>query len=98
VPESALFRSAGRSLQSNMPLTEYSCEVIVVAWPVEVTSQFETWYLGLGATDREAVNAAVGALEENGPGGIARRSLRPTTCTTPTSKNCAMKAFYHRSD
>jgi len=51
-----------------MQLTEYSREVIVVSWPVEVTSQLETWYAGLGETDRAAVNAAVDVLQERGPG------------------------------
>jgi hypothetical protein len=37
-------------------------------WPVEVTNEFEAWYAGLAETDREAVNAAVDALEERGPG------------------------------
>ena len=37
-------------------------------WPVEVTDEFESWYLGLAETGREAVNAAVDALEERGPG------------------------------
>lgn len=67
MPESALSSATG-SRPSHMHLTEYSREVIVVAWPVEVTSQFESWYSGLGDTDREAVNAAVDALEGRGPG------------------------------
>ncbi|MGD0018108.1 MAG: type II toxin-antitoxin system RelE/ParE family toxin [Candidatus Limnocylindrales bacterium] len=37
-------------------------------WPVEVTDQFESWYVGLADPDRDAVNAAVDALEERGPG------------------------------
>jgi hypothetical protein len=37
-------------------------------WPIEVTDQFETWYAGLSQIDREAVNAAVDALEQRGPG------------------------------
>jgi len=37
-------------------------------WRVEVTNEFEAWYTGLAETDREAVNAAVDALEERGPG------------------------------
>jgi hypothetical protein len=37
-------------------------------WPIEVTAQFESWYLGLREPDREAVNAAVDALERSGPG------------------------------
>src|SRR5271157_5308707 len=52
-----------------MPLPEYASEVIVaVSWPVEVTAKFEAWYDALAETDREAVNAAVDALEERGPG------------------------------
>jgi hypothetical protein len=52
-----------------MPLWEYAREVIVaVSWPVEVTTEFEDWYVALADTDREAVNAAVDALEERGPG------------------------------
>jgi hypothetical protein len=39
-----------------------------MAWPVEVTVEFEAWYSGLGNSDREAVNAAVDAVEERGPG------------------------------
>ena len=38
-----------------------------MAWPVEVTEQFEVWYLGLAEIDREAVNAAVDFLEDRGP-------------------------------
>jgi len=34
----------------------------------------------------------------SGRAGIGRRSPRPMTCTTPTWRNCAMKAFYPRSD
>jgi hypothetical protein len=49
-------------------LTAYAREVIVMPWPVEVTDEFESWYLGLAETDREAVNAAVDTLEERGPG------------------------------
>ena len=37
-------------------------------WPVEVTNDFEAWYAALGEVDREAVNAAVDALEVRGPG------------------------------
>jgi hypothetical protein len=36
-------------------------------WQVEVTNDFEAWYAGLDEVDREAVNAAVDALEERGP-------------------------------
>ena len=36
-------------------------------WPVEVTNDFEAWYGSLGEIDREAVNAAVDALEKRGP-------------------------------
>ena len=37
-------------------------------WPVEVTHEFESWYVSLVEADREAVNALVDALEERGPG------------------------------
>jgi hypothetical protein len=37
-------------------------------WPIEVTDEFERWYVGLAATDREAVNISVDILEERGPG------------------------------
>ena len=39
-----------------------------MAWPLEVTAELEAWYSGLEDADREAVNAAVDALEERGPG------------------------------
>jgi hypothetical protein len=38
-----------------------------MAWPVEVTVEFEAWYSRLGDADREAVNAAVDTLEVRGP-------------------------------
>ena len=39
-----------------------------MAWPVEVTVEFEALYSRLEAADREAVNAAVDTLEDRGPG------------------------------
>lgn len=36
-------------------------------WDVEVTDEFKTWYWILDEEDRDAVNAAVTVLEEQGP-------------------------------
>ncbi len=40
---------------------------VVMAWEVEYTNEFETWWDSLTDDDRDAIDAAVALLEERGP-------------------------------
>ena len=50
-------------------LTEYSVKPIIwaVAWDVEFTDEFGTWWDGLTAEEQESVDFGVGLLIERGP-------------------------------
>lgn len=39
-----------------------------MAWEVEYTDEFETWWIELSAAERESVAAYVALLEDRGPG------------------------------
>ncbi|MHB8620634.1 MAG: type II toxin-antitoxin system RelE/ParE family toxin [Chloroflexota bacterium] len=57
-----------------------------MAWEVEVTEQFESWYLALAEPEQLAINAVVDVLEESGP------SLgRPYADTSSGSRHPNMK-------
>lgn len=38
-----------------------------MAWDVEYTDEFETWWVGLEEEEQIVIDAAVGLLEEKGP-------------------------------
>ncbi len=38
-----------------------------MAWEVEYTDEFESWWLGLSADEQESITAYVGLLEAKGP-------------------------------
>ncbi|MEZ4498779.1 MAG: type II toxin-antitoxin system RelE/ParE family toxin [Thermomicrobiales bacterium] len=57
-----------------------------MAWDIEITDQFEEWYLSLDEAERASVTAAVGELELAGP------SLsRPWADTIKGSRHAGMK-------
>ena len=52
-----------------MPLTTYSLAAILgaVAWTVEVTGEFETWWDGLSEEERVSIDGMIHVLEAHGP-------------------------------
>ena len=57
-----------------------------MAWTVEYTDQFEQWWDTLSMQEQAAIDAAVEALEERGPG-----LRRPFVDTIKTSRHPNMK-------
>jgi hypothetical protein len=41
--------------------------ILSMAWEVEYTNEFESWWLGLSADEQESIAASVELLEEMGP-------------------------------
>jgi hypothetical protein len=64
-----------------MPLTAYSVEAILgrVAWTVEVTSQFESWWDRLTEDERVSIDGTIHVLEAHGPSLGAPYSVPVTT-------------------
>ena len=61
--------SRSRRRRGIMPLTSYSVERILaaVAWTVEVTDQFESWWDGLSEDERISIDGMIHVLEVHGP-------------------------------
>lgn len=60
--------------------------VSVIAWEIEVTEEFENWYLNLDQATRRRVIATVDLLEERGPA-----LTRPYADTLEGSRHSNMK-------
>ncbi len=60
----------------------------MAVWDIEITDQFEEWYLSLSIGDRAKVTAAVDELEQAGPG-----LARPWADTIKGSRHSNMKEF-----